>query len=449
MRVRGSDGLLHLVPAELSQTYPLPVRSEVWAEDADRFRDEITAAHVPKHPGTQRGVPPRETLARVLPLAPALGITRIANITGLDCVGIPVVIACRPNSRGLAVRPGKGLDLEAAKASALMEAVERHQAERLELPLRVGSVEDLQERTRLVDVTRLARAPGPAFDPSRGGLWAPGLELMERHEQPTWVPYEVVHTDWTVPGGPEVGGLEKSSNGLASGNHVIEAISHALCEVIERDAVSVVKFSGDAARDARRVDLATVDDPGCLDVLARFEGAGVEVGVWDVTVDTGIATFLCLIADRDAADPRDLAGSVGSGTHPNRAVALARALTEAAQSRLTFIAGARDDAPRAKYRRWHSPAMAERTRALLATPPQRGFEAAPTYRSTSVEDDLRHLLDHVADAGFDSVVVLDLRRRDVPVPVVRVVVPGLESEVSEDHALPGPRAIRAALRAGR
>lgn len=42
--------------------------------------------------------------------------------------------------------------------------------------------------------------------------------------------------------------------------------------------------------------------------------------------------------------------ATGMGCHPNRwEFALKRALTEAAQSRLTFIAGARDDMPRAEY----------------------------------------------------------------------------------------------------
>jgi ribosomal protein S12 methylthiotransferase accessory factor YcaO len=31
-------------------------------------------------------------------LAPVMGITRVANVTGLDSVGIPVVMVCRPNS---------------------------------------------------------------------------------------------------------------------------------------------------------------------------------------------------------------------------------------------------------------------------------------------------------------------------------------------------------------
>ncbi|MHC4093368.1 MAG: YcaO-like family protein, partial [Planctomycetota bacterium] len=67
--------------------------------------------------GTHRTVSPAETLARLTPLLPQMGITRVANITGLDFIGIPVVMVCRPNSRSIAVAQGKGLELVAAKVS--------------------------------------------------------------------------------------------------------------------------------------------------------------------------------------------------------------------------------------------------------------------------------------------------------------------------------------------
>ncbi len=49
--------------------------------------------------GTHRTVDPAATLARVRPHLQPMGITRIANVTGLDPIGIPVVMVCRPNAR--------------------------------------------------------------------------------------------------------------------------------------------------------------------------------------------------------------------------------------------------------------------------------------------------------------------------------------------------------------
>lgn len=61
-----------------------------------------------------------------------MGITRVADVTGLDRIGIPVVMVCRPNARSLAVSQGKGIDIEAATVSGLMESVELYHAEHIE-----------------------------------------------------------------------------------------------------------------------------------------------------------------------------------------------------------------------------------------------------------------------------------------------------------------------------
>src|SRR6266496_3142850 len=86
--------------------------------------------------GTHRIRNPEQTLAEYLPKAKDMGITRLANVTGLDWVGIPVYNAIRPNSRSLSVSQGKGVTLEAAKVSALMESIEYWHAEHISLPLR-------------------------------------------------------------------------------------------------------------------------------------------------------------------------------------------------------------------------------------------------------------------------------------------------------------------------
>ncbi len=228
--------------------------------------------------GTRRAVFPEETLARVLPLAPVMGITRLGNVTGLDNIGIPVVMACRPNARSLSVSQGKGLTLAAAKASALMECVELYHAESVSLPLRLGSVEELQYSCTLVDLDRLPRSVPAAVSADRPILWVEGARLERR--EPVWVPYEVVHLDFTDLALPETGCLLRSSNGLASGNHPLEAISHALSELVERDAMLLFDLASDAQRAARRVDLSTVDDAGCLALLERFAAVNVAVAVW-------------------------------------------------------------------------------------------------------------------------------------------------------------------------
>ena len=79
--------------------------------------------------GTHRTTAPSRTLERLQPVLTQVGVTRVAVVTGLDVVGIPVVMVPRPNGRSLSVSQGKGVDLTAAKVSGIMEAVEAWHAD--------------------------------------------------------------------------------------------------------------------------------------------------------------------------------------------------------------------------------------------------------------------------------------------------------------------------------
>ena len=391
--------------------------------------------------GTHRVISPRETVERVSPLAPELGITRVANVTGLDTVGLPVVAVYRPNARSLVVSQGKGLDLWAAKASGLMEALEAFHAEHAELPLRLGSARELARGRAVVDPARLPRVSIGGFHLDRPILWCEARELGS--ERAVWVPYELVHTDFTVPLPTGSGCFTMSSNGLASGNHVLEAQSHGVCELIERDGLALWDAAGGTGGGAGRVDLATVDDPIGRRLLAALDAAGLAVGVWDLTSDVGVATFACVTVDRATDAGGQVYTSHGSGCHPSRAVALARALTEAAQTRLTFIAGTRDDADRDFFERARDPARIARLRAELDRPGEgRAYAAAPDRDGDDLEDDLRWLRERLAAAGLDQVLTVDLSQPRFGVAVVRMIVPGLESLHGIPGYVPGARARR-------
>src|SRR5205085_1859234 len=82
----------------------------------------------------------------------------------------------------------------------------------------------------VVDPKTLCAATRP-FDAAATISWIEGYDFLQ--QQACWVPSEIVHTDYT--GEPD-GYFLAGSNGLASGNHPIEAINAALYELIERDA---------------------------------------------------------------------------------------------------------------------------------------------------------------------------------------------------------------------
>ena len=384
--------------------------------------------HAPKGytRGTHRQIPPHETLARVAPFLTRMGITRVANITGLDTIGIPVVLACRPNSRALAVSQGKGLDLDAAKASAVMETAESYHAENIILPLRLATFHDLRADQRVIDVDRIPRPSGGAFHGDLPLLWVEGEDWI--HGEKMWVPFQLVHTMYSASMRFDLSCFTCSSNGLAAGNNLLEAASHALCEVIERDADARFSRLTATEQEARRLDVKTVDDPDCQDVLARYMRAGVAVAVWDTTSDLGVAAFRCLIVDR-ADDPlRPVSPNIGSGCHPVRHIALLRALTEAAQSRLTVISGTRDDAFRHEYIVATETTYRDIMRRRALVEGVRDFSRTPTFEADTFEEDVAWELSQLRRTGHDRVVLIDLTLPEIGLTVVRAVVPGMELE---------------------
>jgi YcaO-like protein with predicted kinase domain len=389
--------------------------------------------------GTHRLASPEATLARLQPLLTAMGITRVGNITGLDRIGIPVAMSFRPNSRALAVSQGKGLDLEEAKTGALMESIESYHAERIALPLKFGSSQDLRATHRLVETDPLAQAKDSPFHSRLPLLWVEGYDLLR--QETVWLPYELVSTDFTLPHPPGFGCFQASSNGLAAGNHLLEAVSHAICEVVERDALALWACLGPEERQRRRLRLDTIDDPGCSELLARFDTAGLDVMVWETTTDVGLPAFHCTIAEREPDPTHFFYSARGAGCHPSRAIALSRALTEAAQSRLTFIAGSRDNVTRDDYdRARNQDSLESRKRQWMAEPAIRDFRQIADSQTATLRDDLLLELDRLRSAGIDRVIAVDLTRPDLGIPVVRAVIPGLEGLWEAWNYVPGARA---------
>ncbi|MCA9695894.1 MAG: YcaO-like family protein, partial [Myxococcales bacterium] len=274
--------------------------------------------------GTQRAVTPAQTLERISQFVEPMGITRVANATGLDHIGIPVFVVMRPNARSLSTSQGKGLSLTAARTSGLMESIECYHAERIDAPLRLNSYRELSLRHRVVDPGALPTIGISRFTPSTRLLWIEGRELSS--DAPTYVPYELVHCDMTLPLPEGSGCFVLSSNGLASGNTLAEATSYGLCEVIERDAWAMWVAGGETKNHQRRVDLASIDAPLACQLLDRFEQAEMLVGVWDITTDIGVPTYATLLVDREQG-PRVRPRAMGIGCHPSRDIALLRSLT--------------------------------------------------------------------------------------------------------------------------
>jgi ribosomal protein S12 methylthiotransferase accessory factor len=166
-----------------------------------------------------------------------------------------------------------------------------------------------------------------------------------------------------------------------------------------------------------------------------------------MTTDSGLPAFRCSIAER-AGDPTHFFYNArGAGCHPTRAVALSRALTEAAQSRLTFIAGSRDNVYREDYEQVRRAEENRSGRAWQSEPCTRDFHDAPDHQAATLRDDVLWELERLRSMGVERAIALDLSRPEIGIPVVRVVIPGLEGVAEANSYSPGARA--RAFREGR
>jgi YcaO-like protein with predicted kinase domain len=385
--------------------------------------------------GTHRTIPPAETFERFGVHADDLGIVRLANVTGLDYLGIPVFMAVRPNSRSLSVSQGKGLDCWAAKTSAFMEAAELAHAEEICSRVRVASFATLGSQA--ANPALLPQVKGKRLRRDHEIPWIGGRDLASGRS--IFVPLELVHMNYTLPQRPGMGFFSASSNGIASGNHKLEAMCAGLCELIERDATALWRLRDREERARRRLVLSGVDDDDCRSLLEQLAERRIEVAVWDVTSNVGIACFLCRIGESPDNGHERLGAFWGAGCHVDRAVALLRAITESAQSRLTYIAGSRDDLRRSHYGESREMMLYDLASDLWeGERAARRFDEVPSVYNPDLVDDLAHLQSQLHAAGLEQIIIVDLTIPRFGIPVIRAIVPGLEPD--DDHARPGPRA---------
>lgn len=374
---------------------------------------------------THRVKSPDETFEIVEPLTEVAGITRVADITKLDRLNIPVFSCIRPGAAdgAISVYNGKGVTPAAARVSAIMEGLERYSAElQNNDEIITGKYPVLAEEFEILDPAELILPE--AIDPDAVIPWTAGYEITFADDGDTLLLSELL-----VPAAAVFHPLPShyysifrtGTNGIASGNTLEEAAFHALCEVIERDAWSL----SEAEKTGGKM-IIDIDDADISNLINSFKEAGVEVLLRDITSDIGLSTIVAVSDDVSLKDPTLLC--LGMGTHSSPKIAALRALTEVAQSRATQIHGAREDATIADVRKQIG---YDRTKRLNA----KWFDESETVSWSDLKDiSTDDFLDEIKNAvrllnqtGLQTVIVKDLTRPELGIPVVRVIVPGIES----------------------
>lgn len=365
--------------------------------------------------GTYRAVRPEDTLAKIEPLLwSAFGITRIANITHLDHVGIPTYLAIRPRARLLTTAQGKGITDDLAKISAMMESIEGWHSEHMDEPVLFGSFDKLKHDYPLCNLhPAMNHGPFEWVDIETLEIpWAKGVELITG--QDIYFPYTMINVN-TAYYRPGYRYFPPRTNGLASGNTDEEAICHGLYELFERE----IEARTPLFMQGPQLDLKTIQSPHLLTLLEKIAHSRLALDVWPLINDFGIPCYAAIVYDLD--DVRGVGMQLGSGAHFSSVVALSRAITEAVQGRATMISGSRDDHTPRLYQKnklnmphlVNAFQMREQNQPFIETPVLKDFNGC-----------LRALLTLLQDKGYDQVIVYRHTRDEWGISVVHVVVPG-------------------------
>lgn len=361
-------------------------------------------------PSIPRSIPPEQFYKILESESGIAGVTRLGDLTNLDRIGFPVWQAVRPAGRAQSVHQGKGWRALDARIGALGEALESHFAERVEPDGPCARWEDLPPKSRYPEECdcfndRTRTGPGPidwceAHDLSSGRL--------------VYLPHLFVSLDFTVPNDTAI---ERSSAGLAIGTTEHEAIETALLEAMERDAIGAWRRMPNEQKTLHRIRLASIPFEWFKEWSGRVRGAGAHFRVFAVHAIEGTPVCIVYLA---GSQPFGSAHRIFMGTaaHGSPETALFKAMAEALQSRLTFIAGSRDDILPSLY---DSKEPGSLLGAAGLRKPVSDFTVLQPANSA-----LGAVASRLATLGYDQVAV---KRLSPPssIPVVKVFVPGLGS----------------------
>ncbi len=364
-------------------------------------------------------------MASTAALCERIGVTRLANLTGLDRIGYPVVAAIRPMSRNLSVSMGKGETLSGAEMSALMEAAELYFSERPDPQPTVACYRDMRPGEAL-NPELFAQGPGSNLAETPLA-WVKGQFLTSGDS--VLVPWMAISMDFTEEAVRLPRPIHSSGTGLAAETVRSSAILHGLLEVIERESHARWNELGNSDRLRTLVDAKAIEDDGTAALLARIDAAGLHVFIWDLTARDGLPCYMVEIVDFAANATTPFAQGVAAHLRPGTAVH--KALAEALQVRLTYISGSRDDLNWGEYEGRFNDVVESRRSLADAVLGQRPVVTVNDVPSDP-DDAISRILTGLGGEA-DNALVVDLSPLDAGLAVAKVMIPTLPDTPESNH----------------
>ena len=375
--------------------------------------------------GTHRVIAPKKTIEINEDKIKTAGITRIADITDLDRIGLPVFTAIRPTAEdgAISIYGGKGISKDHAKASAMMEGFERYSAEKQSSDETIcASIDEIKSKGNYINPKSL-NLPQKFKNADFNDItleWSLSHDLIS--DEDYYIPSNAIFHPYLHDN--SIQSLFKSNtNGLASGNVLQEAILHGMFEVIERDAWSIFELTH---KNYSQINLDSIESELVNETIDKFESEGIKIKLMDFTADVKIPTIAASADDTVTKDAGLL--TLGMGTHLDPEVAILRALTEVAQSRATQINGAREDTVRADFAREAGYERMKRINKYYFKQEENQINLSDIENksTTSITEDIEIVKNELISNDIKHILYTDLTRPELDISVVRVIIPEME-----------------------
>ena len=322
----------------------------------------------------------------------------------------------------IGVSAGKGQTLEQAQASAIGESIERYSTQYFGYePLRKAywreiadtavspyelarfSVNQFVHREEWGKKSLFSQVPEP-WNEEIPLHWGKGWSLT--HKAIRWLPAAYLFYSFKENG---IAYMYGDSNGVSAGNCIEEAILQGLFELIERDAVGAWWYN----RIRRpQLDFDAWPSPSVQTFRSRMQQRGYEVWALDLTTEFKIPVVIAIAYTKDPQ--RSLL--MGMGAHYRAEIALQRALAEITQS-------LDDEVSTGSW--WNELRCIDHS--FLFPDSSQTMRKPADFTDQSTNDlltDIERAVALMQEHGLE-IIVYNLSRKETPLNVVRVVVPGL------------------------
>jgi len=263
--------------------------------------------------------------------------------------------------------------------------------------------------------------------------WARGREPQSG--QSWYVPAAMVYMPYSYESEKgEFPFAQPISTGLACHITRTEAMLSGLCEVIERDAFAI---TWQAMIPAPPIRLESLSEDN-RDLVQRFESAGGEVRLLNITMDHGVPAVLAILMSSSDNCP---AFVFAASAHPSPEIAIQKSLEELAHTRRLAVQLKISDQPLSRKQDFHVKLYTDKkshsaTVFLLSSKRWIDFQELSDLSTGNPDHDLAVVANCIANVGCKPLVV-DLTTPDVGelgFYVIRAIVPKFHP-LCMDHAL--------------